>query len=197
MAVDTPQLPTPPDDDDDDNTFIETRMRRLRPLQPLSDDTWRIPPHMSNGRSSLPSPSPDELPGFEESQSHELIPDVDDANIDPLFLASERYDLPDPNAHDDDDDVNGRRLTSSSPSSSTGAEVDEEEEGDWDAMHGFDDAASRGLDVSPGGSPSWQSVSRVGSPSESSGDDGNPFGDLNVQKRQGGHDHGDTDIGDS
>jgi ubiquitin carboxyl-terminal hydrolase 4/11 len=195
MVVDAPQLPTPPDDDDDDDSFLGGRARRLG-VQPLSSDTWTIPQHASNTRASLPSPSPDDPPGFEESLSHELILDMNDdndnANTDPLLLASDRFDIPDPNGlDDDDDDVDGRRYGNVSPSSSLEAEADEEE--DWDVMRSFDGRDSRGV-VSPGGSPSWQSVSvsGVGSESESGGDDGSPFGDANVQKGYGVG-HGDDD----
>ena len=183
MAVDAPQLPTPPDDDDD-NAFIGSRVTRLRNLQPLSDDTWSIPQHPTNPKASLPSPITDELPGFEESQSHELILDMSDDNIDPLLLASDRYDA----SGLDDDDVDVERYGNISPSSSLEAEADEEE--NWDAMRSFDGRDSRG--VSPGGSQSWQSASAsgVGSPLELSEDDASPFGDANVQKT---HDATDLD----
>lgn len=198
MAVDPPQLPTPPDDDDDDS-FIGGHSRRLGALQPISNDAWRIPQHISGSGPSFPLPSTDDLPGFEESQSHELILDMsdDNANIDPLLLASSRYDLPDPNGHDGDDGVDGRRLTSASPSSSLEAEADEDE--DWHVMRSSDGRDSRGMESSPAGSPSWQSLSAsasgVGSPSELGGEDGNPFGDANVQKgRVDGQDHDETDM---
>jgi ubiquitin carboxyl-terminal hydrolase 4/11/15 len=181
MVVDPPQLPTPPEDDDDDDLFIGGRSRQLGILQPISNDAWRIPQHVSGAGPSLPFPMTDELPGFEESQSHELILGMsdDNANIDPLLLASSRYDLPDPNGHDDDDGVDGRRLASASPSSSLEAEADDDE--DWHVTRSSD---SREVEVSPSGSPSWQSVSGVGSPSESGGEDGGPFGNVNVQKRR-------------
>ena len=204
MVVDPPQLPTPPDDGDDDDTFLMGGVRRLGALQPLTNDTWNIPQHVSNARASLPSPSPDDPPDFEDSQSHELILDMSDdndndndndsANIDPLFLSSNRFDIPDPNALDEDDDVDDRRYGNVSPSSSLEAEADDEE--DWDVMRSFDGRNSRGVEISPSGSPSWQSVSAsgVGSPSESSGDDLGFFGDSNVQKgRSVGHDETDMD----
>jgi ubiquitin carboxyl-terminal hydrolase 4/11 len=199
MAVDVPpQLPTPPDDGD---SFIEGA-KRLGALQPLSSDMWSIPPHASSARASIPSPSPDDPPGFEESLSHELILDMNDDNdnaiIDPLLLASDRFDISEPNGldDDDDDDLDGR-YRNVSPSSSLEAEADEEE--DWDVMRGFDGRDSRGVEISPSESPSWQSVSASGlaSPSESSGDDGSPFDDANGQKRHGigiGHGDDETDM---
>ena len=206
MAVDNPQLPTPPDDgDDDDDTFLMGGARRIGTLQPLTNDTWSIPQHTSNARASLLSPSTDDPPGFEESQSHELILDMSDDNendndndssgIDPLFLASNRFDIPDPNGLDDEDDADERRYGNVSPSSSLEAEADEDE--DWDVMRSSDGRDSRGVEASPSGSPSWQSmsVSGVGSPSESSGDDGGPFGDTNMQKGYNvGHSHDETDM---
>jgi ubiquitin carboxyl-terminal hydrolase 4/11/15 len=173
-----------------------SRVSSLRNLQPLSDDTWSIPQHPTNPRLSLPSPITDELPGFEESQSHELILGMsDDNNIDPLLLASERYDVSGPDGLDDDDG-DAERYGNMSPSSSLEAEADEEE--NWDAMRSFDGRHSRG--VSPGGSQSWQSASAsgMGSPLELSEDDGSPFGDSNVQKTHtDGHDETDMDSVDS
>lgn len=155
MTIDT-QLPTPPNEEE--SGFAGSGLSRLAAItqspRPQLEDPW-VPRYTSG--SSAPSPPPDDPPGFDESQTDELI-------SDPLLISSERFDFPDPSGK-------------TSPSSSNEAEVDSDDP-DWEAERSL----SIGVhEASPSNSPDWQSG--MASPT-SSFSDNNPFSDANVQKHE-------------
>lgn len=161
MTIDT-QLPTPPSED----SGYMTGLIALPSTQTLPGDPWSLRSHNSNAGSSAASSSLDELPGFEESQTHDLFSD----RRDPLLISSERFDFPDPSGK-------------ASPTSSNEAEADPDT--DLDDVDS-EDGVSNGVEVNevevlPGNSP-VEGRSGIGSPSSSTSDD-SPFNDVNSQKR--------------
>ncbi|RDB15775.1 Ubiquitin carboxyl-terminal hydrolase 4 [Hypsizygus marmoreus] len=157
MKIDT-QLPTPPSED----SGYMTGLTSLPSVQPLPGDPWTLRLHGSNPGSSVASPSPDDLPPLEESPANDLFAE----SLDPLLIASQRFDFPDPSGK-------------ASPTSSNEAEADPDtdvEDIDWeDQVPPYEVGVN---EVVPGNSPDGQSG--IGSPS-STISDMNPFSDVNSQ----------------
>ncbi|GLB43409.1 putative peptidase C19 family protein [Lyophyllum shimeji] len=159
MTVDT-QLPTPPSEDS-----MSTPARPMLGTQPLPNDSWTPRSQGSNDDSSVPSPSPDDVPALEEPLPHDQFINT----LDPLSIASHRFDFPEASSK-------------ASPTSSNEAEVDTDTDDlDWEENpSGFEVGVS---EVVPSNSPD-----AMGSPSSaSSASELNPFNDANTQKRD---DHG-------
>jgi ubiquitin carboxyl-terminal hydrolase 4/11/15 len=155
-----------------------------------ASDGWPTP--RSNAQSSptsTPPPLEDtELPSFDKSQYDELV----NASLDPLQIASQRYDLPDslskpsPIATDLDYVHVGSHWdlpdssSKASPTSSNEAEpdLDSDHNGhDWSVPRGIV-GALQGLDSSQG----WEESSALYSDSSSS--DAHPLADLNTGEEQ-------------
>ncbi|KAG6840248.1 hypothetical protein C0991_007941 [Blastosporella zonata] len=154
MAIET-QLLTPPSEDSGYSSALV-----LHEPQSLPGDPWSIRSQGSNPGSSAASPTPEDLPSFEESQSHHHVNDT----LDPL-LASERFDFPDPSAK-------------ASPTSSNEAEIDSEDL-EWDVNTSVMVGVT---EVRPESSPDG---SRVRTSSTSSISDIDSFSDVNLQKDSG------------
>ncbi|KAG6908782.1 hypothetical protein DXG01_003311 [Tephrocybe rancida] len=156
MIIET-QLPTPPSEDSGYATALP-----LPESQTLPGDSWTIRSQGSTAGSSVASPSPEHLPSFEESQSH----DDNNGPLDPLLLSAdpERFEFPDPSAK-------------ASPTSSNEAEIDSEEL-EWDVGASIRVGVT---EVVPDSSPDRSSGFRS-SPSSSSISDIDPLGDVNTQK---------------
>ncbi|KAG6832675.1 hypothetical protein H0H87_000857 [Tephrocybe sp. NHM501043] len=152
------QLPTPPSEDSGYMSALPLREPRPRPADP-----WSIRSQDSNASSSVASPSPEDLPSFEESQSQDHV----NGTLDPLLLSSERFDFPDPSAK-------------ASPTSSNEAEIDSEDvDQDWDTSTSVKVGVR---EVNPESSPDGGSSRLRSSSSTSSISDMGSFSDVNVQK---------------
>jgi ubiquitin carboxyl-terminal hydrolase 4/11/15 len=159
------QLPTPPDEPVHSSYLGSGNSRLAALLTNLPNDGCPTP--RSNARSSAGSSPPPledkELPSFEDSQFDSII----HSSLDPLQLASQSFDFPDPSSQ-------------ASPTSSTEAEPDLEhldDSSDWEHPQGlFGNSHSHATAVD--GSYAWAPET---SP-DSSSSEGNPFADANKQK---------------
>ncbi|KAG6850558.1 hypothetical protein H0H93_011757 [Arthromyces matolae] len=140
----------------EDNVFLNAAP--LPDPQPLAIDPWSLRSQGSNAGSSVASPSPDDLPSFEDSQALD--------SLDSHFLSHERFDFPEPSAK-------------ASPSSSNGADIDSDDLDDWAEENRSVEIGVK--EVVPENSPSGRSGLRSSS-STSSISDIDSFSDVNTQK---------------
>lgn len=181
IVIDT-QLPTPPSEKNASyfGTELTTGLVNLElpkgPLRPTGSDGWPTPrSNVSNSGSPASSPPAleDGLPSFEDAPYDELL----QTNLDPLQIASQQFDFPDPS-------------NKGSPTSSNEAEPDLDEPFDddtpWNDQH-FDLP-----DPLLQRSPDWAGLRRMESPTGSNNSDMNPFSDANAQNTK----HDDTDSRD-
>ncbi|KAG7439780.1 cysteine proteinase [Guyanagaster necrorhizus] len=163
-TVDT-QLPTPPNEEDTYSGTVYSKTPSLSDDFTLPTDRWRP---ISSAPYSLPSPAADDPPGFDESiDSNDLLSNYDDHALTHSRLG---YNFPDPSSN-------------ASPTSSVEAEADLDtdpdlEDEDW---QGSGSSSFRVRETSP--TLSEIGLDRMGSPSDSSLSDLNPFADVHGNRQ--------------